>query len=219
MKIGIVGAGNIGSALAEALQDTDHEVRIANSRGPDTLTDLGERTGAIPVTVDQAAEVADIVVVTVPMIAVPDLPDDLLAGALPDVVVIDTNNYYPGRDGKIAEIEDGKTESRWVSEQLGHDVVKAFNGIYAREIVETAQAAGTPDRRALPVAGDDPEAKQRVVDLVNELGFDTYDAGGIDESWRQQPGSPHYTHALDVAGLEQALADASPERSDEWRAG
>ena len=192
---------------------------IANSRGPDTLTDLGERTGATPVTVDQAAEGADIVVVTVPMVAVPDLPDGLLAGAAADVVVLDTNNYYPGRDGKIAEIEDGKTESRWVSEQLGHDVVKAFNGIYAREIVETAQATGPPDRRALPVAGDDPDAKQRVMDLVDELGFDPYDAGDIDESWRQQPGSPHYTHALDVAGLEPALADASPERADEWRAG
>lgn len=219
MKIGIVGAGNIGSVLAEALQDTDHEVRIANSRGPDTLTDLAERTGATAVTVDEAAEAADVVVVTVPMRAVPDLPDDLLAAAAPDVTVLDTNNYYPGRDGKIAAIEDGKTESRWVSEQLSHEVVKAFNGIYAREIVETAQAAGTPDRRALPVAGDDPEAKQRVMDLVDELGFDPFDAGGIDESWRQQPGSPHYTYAQDVAGLERALADASPERSEEWRAG
>lgn len=219
MKIGIVGAGNIGSALAEALQKTDHEVRIANSRGPDTLTELAERTGATPVTVDQAAEGADVVVVTVPMRALPDLAADLLAAAAPDVAVLDTNNYYPGRDGKITEIEDGKTESRWVSEQLGHDVVKAVNGIYAREIVDTAQAAGTPGRRALPVAGDDPDAKQRVMALVDELGFDPLDAGGIDESWRQQPGSPHYTHALDISQLREALDQASPERAEEWRAG
>lgn len=218
MKIGIVGAGNIGSALAEALQDTDHEVRIANSRGPDTLSDLAERTGVTPATADEVAEGADLVVVTVPMGVTPDLPDDLLEGASSDVVVLDTNNYYPGRDGKIAEIEDGTTESRWVSEQIGHDVVKAFNGIYARDIIDTASPSGTPDRRALPVAGDDPQAKRVVMDLVDEVGFEPYDAGSIDESWRQQPGSPHYTHALDTAGLKDALADASPERSEDWKA-
>jgi 8-hydroxy-5-deazaflavin:NADPH oxidoreductase len=218
MKIGIVGAGNIGSALAEALEDTDHEVRIANSRGPDTLTDLAERTGATPTTVDEVTDGADLVVITIPMGRTPDLPDDLLDGAADDVVVLDTNNYYPGRDGKIAEIEDGKTESRWVSDQIGHDVVKAFNGIYARDIAGTASPSGTPDRRALPVAGDDERAKRVVMDLVDQIGFEPYDAGSIDESWRQQPGSPHYTHAVDTEGLKKALADASPERSDDWRA-
>lgn len=219
MKIGIVGAGNIGSALAEALQDTGHEVRIANSRGPDTLSELAERTGATAVEGSDVAAGADIVVVTVPMAAVADLPDDLLAGAAPDVAVLDTNNYYPGRDGKLAEIEDGKTESRWVSEQVRHDVVKAFNGIFAHDIAGTAKPAGAPDRRALPVAGDDTKAKQRVMALVDELGFDPVDAGSIDDSWRQQPGSPHYTSALDASGLKDALAQASPERAAEWRAG
>jgi predicted dinucleotide-binding enzyme len=219
MKIGIVGAGNIGGALAEALKDTGHEVRIANSRGPDTLTELAERTGATPVTVDEVTEGADLVVVTIPMRAVPDLPDDLLESAADDVVVLDTNNYYPGRDGKIAEIEEGKTESRWVSDQIGHDVVKAFNGIYARDIAGTASPSGTPDRRALPVAGDDPAAKRVVMDLVDQIGFEPYDAGSIDESWRQQPGSPHYTHPLDTAALKDALAEASPERAPDWRAG
>jgi 8-hydroxy-5-deazaflavin:NADPH oxidoreductase len=218
MKIGIVGAGNIGAALAEALQDTEHEVRIANSRGPDTLGELAERTGAKPAAVADVARDADLVVITVPMHATPDLPEDLLEGAADDVVVLDTNNYYPGRDGQIAEIEEGKTESRWVSDQIGHDVIKAFNGIYARDIAGTASPSGTPDRRALPVAGDDPEAKRVVMDLVDQVGFEPYDAGSIDESWRQQPGSPHYTHALDTDGLKDALAQASPERSDDWKA-
>lgn len=218
MQIGIVGAGNIGSALAEALKDTDHEVRIANSRGPDTLTELAERTGATPAGVNDVAEGADLVVITVPMHATPDLPDDLLAGAADDLVVLDTNNYYPGRDGRIAEIEDGKTESRWVSDQIGHDVVKAFNGIYARDIAGTASPSGTPDRRALPVAGDDPRAKRVVMDLVDQIGFEPYDAGSLDESWRQQPGSPHYTHPLDTEGLKAALAEASQERSEDWKA-
>lgn len=219
MKIAIVGAGNIGSALAEALQPTEHEVRIANSRGPDTLTELAERTGATPVEAGDAAEGADIVVVTIPMAAVADMPDDLLTGAAPDVAVLDTNNYYPGRDGKLSEIEDGKTESRWVSEQLGHEVVKAFNGIFAADIIGTAKPAGAPERRALPVAGDDPAAKQRVMALVDELGFDPMDAGSIDESWRQQPGSPHYTFELTASGLRDALDQASPARAEEWRAG
>ena len=152
------------------------------------------------------------------MKATPDLPDDLLAGAAPDVAVLDTNNYYPQRDGKLSEIEDGKTESRWVSDQVGHEVVKAFNGIFAKDIAATAKLAGAPDRRALPVAGDDAAAKQRVMALVDELGFDPVDAGSIDESWRQQPGSPHYTLEFDASGLEDALAQASPERAPEWRA-
>ena len=218
MKIGIVGAGNIGAALAQALQPTDHEVRIANSRGPDTLSELAERTGATPVEVGDAAKGADVVVVTIPMKAVADLPDDLLAGAASDVAVLDTNNYYPGRDGKLSEIEDGTTESRWVSEQLDHEVVKAFNGIYAADIIGTAKVADAPDRRALPVAGDDVEAKRRVMELVDELGFDPVDAGSIDESWRQQPGSPHYTFELNESGLRDALDQAGPERAPEWSA-
>ena len=135
------------------------------------------------------------------------------------VVVVDTGNYYPRqRDGRIEEIESGMPESRWVEQQLGRPVIKAFNNIYAQHLMEKGQPAGTTGRIALPVAGDDPAAKAVVIRLVDELGFDALDAGGLDESWRQQPGSPVYGKDLDADGVLRALADASPERKPEWRA-
>jgi predicted dinucleotide-binding enzyme len=127
MKIGIIGAGNIGGNLTRRLTAVGYDVSVANSRGPETLTDLAKETGATPVTVADAAHGADVVIVTIPLKNVPNLPKDLLAQAAPGFAVIDTNNYYPQqRDGRIAEIEDGGlTESRWVAQQLGHTVVKA----------------------------------------------------------------------------------------------
>jgi len=118
----------------------------------------------------------------------------------------------------IAEIENGVTESRWVSNQIGHPVVKAFNGIYSVNIIEKARPQGDSDRMALPVAGDDPAAKKVVMDLIEELGFDAVDAGSIDESWRQQPGTPVYGLVGNIQAVKNALAAASPERLPEWRA-
>ncbi|MEU0300704.1 NAD(P)-binding domain-containing protein [Streptomyces sp. NPDC006175] len=219
MKIGIIGAGNIGGNLTRRLTALGHDVSVANSRGPETLKDLAEETGATAVTAAEAARGARIVVVTVPLKSVPDLPAGLLDGATDDVAVIDTGNYYPQqRDGRIAAIEDGLTESRWTEKQIGHPVVKAFNGTYAQDILDKGRPQGTPGRQALPVAGDDPAAKQAVRDLIDQLGFDTVDAGGLDESWRQQPGTPVYGHRGDADAITTALADASPERTAEWRA-
>jgi predicted dinucleotide-binding enzyme len=219
MKIGIIGAGNIGGNLTRRLTAVGHDVSVANSRGPETLTDLAKETGATPVTVAEAARGADVVIVTVPMKNVPNLPKDLLAQAAPGFSVIDTNNYYPQqRDGRIAGIEDqGLTESRWVAQQLGHTVVKAFNGTYAADIMERPVPAGTPGRQALPVAGDDATAKQRVRDLIDQIGFDTVDAGGLDDSWRQQPGTPVYGLRGDAAAVTKALSEASPERTADFR--
>jgi predicted dinucleotide-binding enzyme len=218
MRIGIIGAGNIGGTLTRRLTALGHEVEVANSRGPETLQDLARETGARAVTVQEAARDKDVVVVTIPQGRVPDLPDDLLADA-GDAVVVDTGNYYPReRDGRIAEIEEGLPESRWVERQLGHPVVKAFNNIYAQHLLENGRPAGAPDRIALPIAGDDPEAKAVVARLVDELGFDPVDAGGLDESWRQQPGSPVYTTDRDAEGVRRGLAEASPERTPQWRA-
>jgi hypothetical protein len=133
--------------------------------------------------------------------------------------VIDTGNYYPQqRDGLIAAIEDGTTESRWVSQQIGHPVVKAFNGIQAQHLLELGRPAGAADRIALPVAGDDDAAKAVVLALVDELGFDPVDAGSIDDSWRQQPGTPVYGRDFDAAGVRAALAEATPDRGPAWRA-
>ncbi|MFB7498275.1 NADPH-dependent F420 reductase [Streptomyces sp. NPDC056161] len=219
MKIGIIGAGNIGGNLARRLTALGHDVSVANSRGPQTLTDLAKETGATPVPAAEAARGAQVVVVTVQLKAVPDLPSGLLDGAAEDVAVIDTGNYYPQRDGRIAGIEDeGRTESRWTEQQIGHPVIKAFNGTYAQDILDRPRPAGAPDRLALPVAGDDPAAKRTVRDLIEQLGFDTVDAGGIDESWRQQPATPVYGLRAGVEGVRAALAEASPERPAEFRA-
>ncbi|WP_308379680.1 NAD(P)-binding domain-containing protein [Streptomyces sp. ISL-43] len=219
MKIGIIGAGHIGGNLTRRLTALGHDVAVANSRGPETLTALAEETGATPVTVARAARGAEVVVVTIPLKKVPDLPAGLFDGAAPGFAVIDTGNYYPRqRDGRIAGIEDeGLTESRWTEKHLGHPVIKAFNGTYAQDILERPLAAGHPDRQALPVAGDDEAAKKTVRALIDELGFDTVDAGGLDESWRQQPGTPVYGLRAGAAAVAKALAEASPEREDEFR--
>ena len=219
MKIGIIGAGNIGGNLTRRLTALGHDVTVANSRGVESLAELVAETGAKAATAATAANGADLVVVTIPEKNIPDLPNGFLDGAKEGVVVIDTGNYYAQRrDGLIAEIESGVTESRWVSNQIGYPVVKAFNGIYSVNIIEKARPQGAPDRMALPVAGDDPAAKKVVMDLIEELGFDAVDAGSIDESWRQQPGTPVYGLVGDIQVVKDALAAASPERLSEWRA-
>lgn len=219
MRIGIIGAGNIGSHLTRRFTAVGHEVRVANSRGPETLAALAEETGATPVRAGEAARGAEIVVVTVPLKRVPELPSGLLDGAAEGVAVIDTGNYYPQqRDGRIAEIEDeGLTESRWTERRIGHPVVKAFNGTFAADLLDRHRPAGAPDRMALPVAGDDPAAKAKVRALIEEIGFDTVDAGGIDDSWRQQPGTPVYGLRAGVDAVTEALAEASPERTADFR--
>lgn len=219
MNIGIIGAGHIGSTLTRRLTELGHKVFVANSRGPESLKDLAKETGATPVTASEAARKGEIVVVTIPEKNILKLPTDLFNGVSDKVVVVDTGNYYPQqRDGRIPGIEDGLTESHWVSQQLGRPVVKAFNNIYAAHLLEKGQPAGTKGRIALPVAGDDNRAKQVVLKLVDELGFDGVDAGKLDDSWRQQPGTPVYGADLDAENLKNALAKASKERKPEWRA-
>ncbi len=219
MKIGIIGAGNIGGNLTRRLTALGHDVSVANSRGPHTLTALAEETGATPVPVAEAARGAEVVVVTVPLKAVPDLPSGLFDEAADGVAVIDTGNYYPRqRDGRISAIEDdGLTESRWTERHLGHPVIKAFNGTYAQDILDRPRPVGAPDRIALPVAGDDEAAKRKVRSLIDELGFDTVDAGGLDESWRQQPDTPVYGLQAGVEAVTKALAEASRERTPDFR--
>jgi predicted dinucleotide-binding enzyme len=219
MRIGIIGAGQIGGTLARRFTAIGHEVFIANSRGPASLAALAKETGATPVTVEQAARSRDVVVVTIPMKNIPRLPVDLFQGVPENVVVIDTGNYYPQqRDGRIDPIERGTTESRWVSEQLGRPVVKAFNNIYARHLLEYGKPKGAPGRIALPVAGDGRRAKDIVIRLLDELGFDGVDAGSLDESWRQQPATPVYGTDLDVEGVRKALAAAKLDRSPDFQA-
>src|SRR5947199_2921170 len=164
MKIGIIGAGNIGGTLTRRFSALGHKVFVANSRGPETLAELAAETGATPVTVEQAAQAGELVIVTIPLRNIPSLPAGLFAKTPDSVVVVDTGNYYPQqRDGRIDGIENGATESRWVSQQLGRTVVKAFNNIYAEHLLKSGRPSGTPGRIALPVGGDYDQAKSTVL--------------------------------------------------------
>ena len=218
MKIGIIGAGNIGSALTRRLTAAGHQVFVANSRGPQTLTKLAAETGAKPVNVKEAAHAGEVVVVTIPEKNISSLPADLFKDVPASVVVIDTGNYYPQRDGRIDAIENGMCESEWVAQQLGRPVIKAFNNIYAARLQNFGLPAGTTGRVAIPVAGDDPKAKAIVFQLVDDIGFDAVDAGSIAASWRQQPGTPVYGPDFVAAEVQRSLSQASRERPVEFRA-
>ena len=202
-----------------SLDGVGHEVFVANSRGPKTLSDLAAETGATAVSVPEAVRGVDLVVVTIPEKNIPNLPAGLFADTPDRVAVVDTGNYYPRqRDGRIEAIEASLPESKWVAQQLGRPVIKAFNNIYAKHLLELGRPKGTPGRIALPVSGDDDAAKTIVLKLIDELGFDAVDAGGLDKSWRQQPGTPVYTEDFDADGVRRALAKAAKDRTAEWRA-
>jgi predicted dinucleotide-binding enzyme len=219
MKIGIIGAGSMGGTLARRLTALGHDVSMANSRGPATLAELAAEAGAVPVSITEAGRDADVMIIAIPERNIPDLPEGLLDPLPEGGVVIDIGNYAPQqRDGRIDELENGVVESRWVEGHLGHPVIKAFNNVRPPSLVSLGKPAGTPGRVALPVAGDDAGAKAVVLGLIDQLGFDGIDAGGLDESWRQQPGTPVYCTDLDLDGAEKALAAATRGRTAEWRA-
>ena len=212
--IGLIGAGHIGSQLARAAIAHGHDVVVSNSRGPETLADLVSELGASARagTPAEAAEAADIAVVTTPVHAIGSVPAAPLAGK----PVIDTNNYYAQRDGDIAELQDGSlTSSELLQRHLpGARVVKAFNHIQAAAITAEAQEAGTPDRRALAVASDDEAAKAAVTAFIDEIGFDVVDHGPLAEGWRVQPDTPGYGPRLTADELSAAAqAAAPPQRS------
>lgn len=206
MKIGIIGSGNIGSALARYLVNLGHEVLIANSRGPETLGEVAAETGATPATVEEAAGAKDLIIISIPEKAIVELPKNLFSSS--EAVIVDTGNYYPSRDGENADLEGGLTDSEWVGRMIGHKVIKAFNNIYAASLASKAAPAGSPNRIALSVAGDYERDKQMVLELIDQIGFDSIDAGSLSESWRQQPGTPAYCQDLDRDALASALKKA-----------
>ncbi|WP_368861924.1 NADPH-dependent F420 reductase [Frankia gtarii] len=219
MKIGIIGAGQIGGTLTRRLSELGHEVRVANSRDPQTLAELAAQSGATAVWAADAAEDADVVIISIPQKNVPNLPAGILKGAKPGAPVIETNNYYPQqRDGRIDAIEAGTPESVWVAEQVGAPVIKVFNGIFWKHLLERGRPVGAEGRIALPIAGADGPGKELVFGLVEQLGFDPVDGGPLADSWRQQPGTPVYGADLDAAGTVKALAAASPDRPADFRA-
>lgn len=218
MRIGIIGAGFIGGTLTRRLTALGHEVAVANSRAPETLADLAAETGATAVWAAEAATGADLVIVSIPQKAVPELVPGIVDRRKPGAPVIETNNYYPQRDGYIAEIEDGTPESAWVAKLLGAPVHKVFNNIFWKHLLSKGTPAGAEGRIALPVAGAYGPGKDVVLALVDELGFDPVDAGTIEESWRQQPGTPGYGKDFPAPRLRTALAEASPDRPSDFRA-
>jgi hypothetical protein len=213
--LGLIGAGHIGSALARTALDAGWDVVLSNSRGPETLADLVAELSAQPSargsvragTAEEAAAAADLAVVTIPVKAIDQVPVEPLAGK----VVIDTNNYYPQRDGRIAELDEGRsTSSELLQRHLpGSTVVKAFNHIQAAQIVSGRSAPGTEHRRALAVAGDDDGAKQQVARFIEQLGFDVVDLGTLADSWRIEPGTPGYGAEDDADQLRAHLAAAT----------
>src|SRR5450756_1584308 len=188
--IGFIGSGHIGSQLARLAVANGHDVVMSNSRGPETLADLVAELGphARATTPTEAAEVAEIAVVTIPLRAIGTVPVESLAGK----IVIDTNNYYPQRDGQIPELDD---ESTTTAELLQRHlptsrVVKAFNHIYSGDLTENGQAPGTPNRRALVIAGDDAQARAVVAELIDSFGFDVVELEPLAEAWRIQRDTP-----------------------------
>lgn len=216
MKIGIIGSGHIGSALTRHLAALGHQVSIANSRGPASLSALAAETGATAATVEQAARSQDVVIISAPEKSVPQLSRELLFA--PSAIVVDTGNYYPTRDGRISDIDGGLPDSVWVARLLGRPVVKAFNNIVAKSLATRGVPAGTPGRICLPVAGDDLSSKTKVLSLIDGIGFDAIDAGTLADSWRQQPGTPAYCRDLNVHSLKAALAEADPAQVPAYRA-
>jgi predicted dinucleotide-binding enzyme len=207
MQIGIVGTGHIGGTLAKLFVDAGHEVAVANSRGPETLGGLVEQlgAGARAVSAREAMRFGEVVVVSVPFGRHRELPADGVAGK----VVVDTNNYYPQRDGRFEELDSDKTTSSELLQEHLPDarVVKAFNAIVWTRLRDNGRPAGDAERIGIPISGDDDEAKQTVAKLMDEIGFDAVDAGTLAEGGRKhQPGTSAYTEGLPTAELRSRLA-------------
>jgi predicted dinucleotide-binding enzyme len=210
MKIGILGTGHIGKTLVRKLSAAGHDVKVANSRGPDTIEPDVLASGGRAVTAQEAVADVDVVILSIPLNRLPGIAP-LIASVPAETVVIDTSNYYPARDGRIEAIEAGQVESLWVSEELGRPVVKAWNAIGSDSFARKGKPAGSPDRIAIPVAADSDRDRKVGMALVEDTGFDAFDAGTLADSWRQQPGAPCY--CTDLTLEEMPAAHAAAERA------
>lgn len=216
MKIGIIGTGAIGGIIAKKLAATGHEVKVYSSGGQQKLEERARELGVSASTKDQIVKDVDVVIVSVPMVIVPELSDLFLN--VPDrLIVIDTSNYYPFRDGEIEDLKIGKVESVWVSEVLGRPVIKAFNNLLAHSLEYGGKSEGAKDRIAMAVSGDDHQAKEIVSTLINDAGFDAVDAGTLADSWRHQPGTPAYCTELNADELRRAITDGEKQEAAHLR--
>ena len=217
MKIGIIGAGEIGGTLIRQYSRAGHSVKMTNSSGTEKLKSLALETGASAVTLADVVTDVDVIVISIPLIGILKLPQHLLKNTSANTTIIDTCNYYPIRDGIIKDIENGMPESVWVSNQLQRPVIKAYNNILYRSLVNSGLTKGTASRLALPIAGDDKQSKDVVSILINDSGFDSLDYGSLQDSWRQQPGSPVYCTDLTLTQLKKSIVKARKELLPERR--
>jgi predicted dinucleotide-binding enzyme len=217
MRIGIIGTGEIGGTLVRQYVKAGHRVKMANSSGTEKLKSLALETGASAVTLDDVSTDVDVIVISIPLIGVLKLPQRLFKNVPANTTIVDTCNYYPIRDGIIRDIEDGMPESVWVSQQLQRPVIKAYNNILYRSLANSGLLKGTVSRLALPIAGDNKQSKDVVSVLVDDSGFDSIDYGFLQESWRQQPGSPVYCTDLTLGQLNKSLVKARKELLPERR--
>jgi 8-hydroxy-5-deazaflavin:NADPH oxidoreductase len=217
MKIGIIGTGAIGGTLAKKLAAAGHQVKVSNTRELQELEKVAKELGVIPAIIHEVVKDVEVIIVSVPTIAIPKLSKDLFKNVPDEVIIVDTGNYYPFRDGEIEELKNGKVESVWVSEQIGRPVIKAFNNLLAHTLEHLGKPEGGEGRIALAVSGDDENAKKMISGLINDTGFDAVDAGSLSESWRQQPGTPAYCTELNIAELRQALNDGIKDNAPQLR--
>ena len=213
MKFGIIGVGSIGSIgsiISRKLVKNGHDVKIADARGIEHLE--GKELVGTPVRVEDVIKNIEILIISLPTKAIPSIRN-IINQVGEEVIIVDTSNYYPFRDDKIEEIENGMVESVWVSNQLGRPVIKAFNNLLAYTLENEGTSEDSSGRIAMAVAGNDPAQKQVVMDVVNELGFDVVDSGSLSDSWRQQPGTPAYCTELTRDELTKALKKANKEKA------
>lgn len=210
MKFGIIGAGTIGSIISKKLVKNGHDVKIADARGIEHLE--GKELAGTPVLIEDVMTNIEVLIISLPLTALPSIRN-IIEQVEEEVIVVDTSNYYPSRDQKIAEIENGMVESDWVSNQLGKPIIKAFNNLLAHTLENEGTPEGTSGRIAMAIAGNDVSQKQIIMDVVNQLGFDTVDSGSLSDSWRQQPGTPAYCTELTKEELTKALEKANKEKA------
>jgi len=221
MKITVIGAGAIGGNLATRLSNAGHEVAVADARGPESVNDDVLASGARAVEMEAATQDRDVIVLAIPF-SVQQALADLIAGVPENTIVVDTSNYYPAMAGPVEAVDAGKVESVWSQETLGRPIVKAWNAALSGTQQTKGLPKGAPGRIAIPVAADSSDDRAVVMQLVDDTGFDPYDAGVIAESWRQQPGTPAYCTELSYDELGTALAaavkDDAPAKRDQLMA-
>lgn len=193
MKIGVIGVGAIGGTIAKKLVNTGNELKVANSRGKEAVKEFADEIGAQASDMNEISQDVEVLIISIPYGAVSSLPESLFEKLSDDAIIIDTGNYYPEmRDDPIDGLGNGESESLWVSNLINRPVIKAFNTLLAHSLAELGCEKGTEGRLAMQVAGDSESQKKIVIDLIDQCGFDSYDVGTLEESWKMQPGSAGY---------------------------